>query len=460
VIARRAFVRGALGASALGAIPVPLRGLVRWSAGIEAGVPRRAVLGQGGYGALIPSRDCPELALPRGFRCMRLSVSGDPMSDGTPTPDLFDGMAAFPLPNGSVRLIRNHEVTGRGLMGVAELAWDPVAGGGTTSLEVRVRGDGSVEKVREFVSLGGTLINCAGGPTPWGSWLSCEETVRGQDRGWRRAHGYVFEVPVAAEAQVAARPLPALGRFVHEAVAVDPATGIVYLTEDLRVAPAFGRLGSGFYRFTPSVNGRLAAGGRLEALAVAGRPRYATYRRQRAGQALPVTWVPIDDPDPRAAETDESAVLRQGLEQGAAIFERLEGCWHWDGAIVFAATTGGDANRGQIWQYRPGGPEHGVLTLVFESPGADVLNGPDNLTVSRRGRGLLLCEDNGERVHLRGLTPEGAIFDFARNLADSREFAGACFSPDGAVLFVNLQGAGPGRSVTYAITGPWETGVL
>jgi hypothetical protein len=119
------------------------------------------------------------------------------------------------------------------------------------------------------------------------------------------------------------------------------------------------------------------------------------------------------------------------------------------------AASGGDPRRGQVWQYRPGREGRGELTLVFESPGAGVLNGPDNLTVSPRGRGLLICEENWHGMHLRGITPQGAVFDFARNLADMREFAGVCFSPDGETLFVNLQGS-LRRSATYAIRGPWR----
>ncbi len=222
---RRNFLRRATGLAVLSVIPAPLIGLTSCSV---RGAVRRAGLGEGGYGELTPSRDCPELTLPPDFTVVRLSVSGERMSDAVSTPGDFDGMAAFPLPDGHVRLVRNHEIdTGR-LLGDAGKAYDVIGGGGTTSLEVRVRRDGVVEKVRDFVSLGGTIVNCAGGPTPWGTWITCEETTEGRRHGWRQAQGYVFEVPAGAEGQVEARPLPAKGRFVHEAVAVDPATGIVY----------------------------------------------------------------------------------------------------------------------------------------------------------------------------------------------------------------------------------------
>jgi secreted PhoX family phosphatase len=458
---RRALLRHAAGLGAAALIPAPLLGLARCSVRRDGAAPavRRAGIGEGGYGDLVPSRDCPELALPPGFRAVRLSVSGERMSDGVATPGAFDGMAAFSLPNGHVRLIRNHEIFTRRLLGDAAKAYDVVGGGGTTSLEVRVTGDGTVEKVRDFVSLGGTIVNCAGGPTPWGTWISCEETVAGQGAGWQRAHGYAFEVAADAEEQSEARPLRAMGRFVHEAVAVDPATGTVYLTEDMDVDAAWDRLGAGFYRFLPSVPGRLSEGGRLQALGVEKHPRYEAYRGQHVGAALPAVWVDVPDPDPADAETDASAVLRQAVAAGAARFKRLEGCWYGSGRVFFTAASGGDAGCGQVWQYRPRDAHRGELTLVFESPGAEVFDRPDNVTVSPRGSGLLVCEDNGGTVHLRGITPQGGVFAFARNLADTREFAGVCFGPDGETLFVNIQGT-LRPSATYAIRGPWQRGAL
>jgi uncharacterized protein len=189
--------------------------------------------------------------------------------------------------------------------------------------------------------------------------------VEGPRAGWRRAHGYVFEVPADAEVQAEARPLPAMGRFVHEALAVDPATGVVYLTEDVHVDAARGQLGAGFYRFVPRVPERLSEGGRLQALAVEGQTRYETYHGQRAGAALPAVWVDVPDPDPTDAETDVSAVLRQAVAAGAAVFKRLEGCWYGFGRVFFTAASGGDAGRGQIWQYRPRGEHRGELTLVL-----------------------------------------------------------------------------------------------
>ncbi len=452
--------------------------------GIAPGAPsllRKADKGFGGYGALVASTDCPELLIPEGFRCVRLSQTTRP-SLANPqfiVPQALDRMAAFRGPNGNVRLVRNHEIrdpaAGSLPIGSAANSYDTRAGGGTTTLEVEMLrdGDGRIRDLalrREFVSLSGTLVNCAGGPTPWGSWVTCEETTEGPTQGRLAQHGYCFEVPADADGEVRPVPLRAMGRFVHEAMAVDPATGFVYETEDRAFDPARNFVGSGFYRFLPDQPGNLSAGGRLQVLAVRDRPRYDTTSAQRPGMIIPVAWVDIDDPDPAAAETDTSAVFKQGLARGAAIFERLEGCWYGDGSIFFNATSGGDARMGQVWQYRPLGSARGKLNgsggqliLVFESPSAEVLESPDNLCVSPRG-GLVLCEDGNGIQFVRGLTRRGEIFDLIRTAGDSPETAGACFSPDGEILFFNIQGATRRTSrtlgATYALWGPWEEGAL
>jgi secreted PhoX family phosphatase len=415
-----------------------------------------------GYGRIRPARDeatgLTLLDLPEGFRYTSFSWRADRMEGGRLTPGAHDGMAVFAAPGGRLRIVRNHELDGDlGTFGAAP-AYDARAGGGTTTIEF----DPSAGRfVKAWASLCGTVRNCAGGPTPWGSWLTCEETLvepRPANQ-FTRPHGYVFEVPAGGEA--AARPLEGLGRFVHEAVAIDPATGIVYLTEDHGAA--------GFYRFVPATRGALAEGGRLEMLAIDGRARLDTRMGQRTGTTYGVHWAPIADPgrphrDP--ARGDAEGVSSQGWAQGAAIFARLEGAWFGEGAVYFDATSGGNAGSGQIWEYVPAREE---LRLVFESPGPAVLNKPDNLAVSPRG-GLAICEDGSggpQRIH--GMTRDGRLFPFIRNHVvlngerhdyrgdfRDREFTGVCFSPDGAWMFFNVQTPG----ITFAVTGPWEQGKL
>lgn len=475
---RRAFLRRA--AMSGGVVLTPsLSGLLSWSGvGSRAVRGPRAELGNGGYGRLVESAHCPEFWIPRGFQCVRLSTTYSPstVNASLTVPPAIDGMAAFARPNGLVRLIRNHEVTdsAQAAVAIGQKPYDARAGGGTSSLDVRIIADDAftqVELVSEFVSLSGTHTNCAGGLTPWGSWLSCEETVVGPSRGYAKNHGYIFEVAADADAEVDPVPLTAMGRFVHEAVAVDPNTRIVYETEDAwwRPQDPEGSPGSGFFRFIPDVPDQLARGGRLQMLAVRGMPSYDTIRGQTPGQRLPANWVDIEDPDPAGAEQDGATLFRAGVAKGGARFQRLEGCFWGDDGIYFVSTNGGDAASGQVWFYRPDG-DGGEIHLVFESPSRDVLEGPDNICTSPRG-GLVICEDAAAEQYVRGLTPDGQIVDLVMAPAplhqpSPTEFAGCCFSPDGRVLFFNTQGARTAAGAasqpgaTYAMWGPWETGAI
>ncbi|MCM3870775.1 MAG: PhoX family protein, partial [Pyrinomonadaceae bacterium] len=228
---------------------------------------------------------------------------------------------------------------------------------------------------------------------------------------------------------------------------VDPRSGIVYLTED--------RATAGFYRFIPRKPGRLAAGGRLQMLAVKDRPNFITTRQQQAGVALPVSWVDISNPDPAEAERDDLAVYKQGVAAGAATFRRLEGCLYGNGRIYFTSTSGGDKSLGQVWEYAPSGKDHGFLTLLFEPNDPSVLNMPDNICLTAGGS-LTICEDNGVANFVRVLNRKGELFDLAKNVFagfETREFAGVTFSPDFKTLFVNIQVPG----VTLAIWGPWQS---
>ena len=310
---------------------------------------------------------------------------------------------------------------------------------------------------RDFVSLSGTLVNCAGGPTPGiaGSLvkrrLLGKRTLRtesGQEQGgFAQHHGYCFEVSASADKPVTPVPLKAMGRFWHEAIAVDPRSGIVYLTEDRGTA--------GFYRFLPQKPGQLAAGGRLQMLAVKDRPNFITTSQQRPGVVLPVIWVDINDPDPAEAGRDDLAVYKQGIAAGAATFRRLEGCLYGNGRIYFTSTSGGDKQLGQVWEYAPIGTDEGSLRLIFEPSDPSILNMPDNLCLTSGGN-LIICEDNGVANFVRVLNQKGELFDLAKNIFEgfeTREFAGATFSPDFKTLFVNIQVPG----VTLAIWGPWQS---
>lgn len=406
----------------------------------------------------------PMLALPPGFQYRALSLSGQPMSDGHPVPPKHDGMATFAGTNGETILIRNHEIgLGENYLGLPQGVvareshkYSTTATGGTTTLVV----DRDRQLVRHFASLAGTARNCAGGPTPWGSWVSCEETfeVSRSQGNQPRFHGYNFEVPVVDRPALADPvPLVAMGRFVHEAIAVDPSTGYVYQTED---SPD-----SCFYRFIPTVSGHLSQGGRLYALRLKDYPQGINTSNNSwlggnpgtipVGQSFAVEWVEIENPNPLPEVNDADRPVRhQGQGQGAAVFFRGEGIGYADGLIYFTATQGGppavDGARGngQVWVYDP---HQETLTLWVEAdPSGTLVDEPDNLTMAPFGD-LFLCEDGGGTQFLVGVKPQGYLYQFAQNILDNSEFAGVCFSPDGETLFVNSQGLG----VTYAIWGPW-----
>lgn len=414
--------------------------------------------------------------LPEGFSYTVVSKAGDPMSDGLITPAKMDGMGCFALDNDRVALVRNHEIKprdteitafGPGRALASKVAADRVydvgddglpMGGGTTTLVYDLR-KRTLE--RSHLSLAGTSTNCAGGITPWGSWLSCEETTQSKGQEAGQDHGWIFEVPSRAKGLVEPKPIEAMGRFRHEACAIDPRTGVVYLTEDM--GDGFGL----FYRYLPTDRTRLQAGGRLQALAlpegVDADPRNWETPYWRPGDTRSVRWIDLEGVD-----NPYEDLRYRGHAKGAAWFARGEGVFYGQGELYFACTSGGPAGGGQIMRYVPSpkegqageGDQPGRLQLFIEPTDVAVMEMADNIAVAPWGH-LFVCEDKIGGVNfLRAVTPQGQIYTIGRNAAllggdtaTNAELAGVCFSPDGTTMFVNVYWPG----TTLAITGPWAS---
>lgn len=421
------------------------------------------------------------LDLPEGFKYTLISRTGDRMTDGLRVPGAPDGMAAFPGPEGKVILLRNHELvapqTSEGAFGLGNHLFPkvdpnkvydlgkgkfPHLGGTTTFLF-----DLKTQKIeKSFLSLAGTTRNCAGGPTPWGTWITCEESI---DKGtpgikegeanfnWsEKDHGYNFEVPARIDSGlVDPVPLKAMGRFNHEAVAVEPESGAVYQTED--------RDDGLIYRFLPTKRDDLRSGGKLQALVVRDRKSCDTRNFSTTGEPkLPVgEYLDVDWIDMTDVESPNDDLRIRGRDAGAAIFARGEGMWYGNQEIYFACTNGGIAHKGQIFRYLPSPHEAtprekeqpARLQLYLEPNNTHLVNRCDNVAIAPWGD-LIICEDEAPHKHLRGVTPDGEIYTIARNryFGDS-EMAGACFGPgEPTTLFVNIQFPG----YTLAITGPWQ----
>lgn len=444
-------------------------GMSRWAHAAYEKIPYQNEIA--GYGSL---RDDPAglMDLPEGFTYQVVSRAGDRMEDGFHAPSNFDGMGCFAAGPGKVALVRNHELT------LNDAGWARNAALGTAALQGRLAdaphfgraADGRVipggtstlivdvatgRRESEFLSLTGTSTNCAGGITPWGSWLTCEEAVNTAPES-TQSHGWVFEVPSAHKGLVTPQPIKDMGRYRHEAAAVDPKTGIVYLTED--------REDSLFYRFLPNTPGELAKGGRLQALAWTNADTDTDSRNWYGKDFAPRATRPVRWIDMRGIDSPLDDLRVRGRARSAVQFARGEGI-HLavkpDGTreFYFTCTSGGPLQLGQIMRYVPSPNEGrkeeadqpGQIQLFVESTDPRVFEYGDNLTVSPQGH-LVVCEDKtGNRMnYLRGIAPTGQVYALGRLNMDT-ELAGVCFSPDGSVMFVNAYHPG----VTFAIRGPW-----
>ncbi|WP_406079191.1 alkaline phosphatase PhoX [Micromonospora sp. NBC_00858] len=452
--------RNLLRSGAAGGLGIVFAGSIEAIAGSGAA---QAARGSVGYGALVPDA-AKLLSLPPGFSYKIVAQAGVTLLEsGEPTPSDADGTGFFRSQNGGV-LVNNHEIGGDepyGVPALPGLTYDPGARGGTTNIEV----DSDGNRVREYVSVAGTVQNCAGGITPWGTWLTCEETEQRAGGAFQKDHGYVFEVDAFdREANKNPVPLKFLGRFAHEAVAVDPDTHAIYETED-----AGGPNGL-YFRWTPPAGFR-GGKGALRALALSlGGDTAGTLQAMNCfkgskhiadlaeatqpGTRYNVTWVEVPDRNGTAV-----SVRKQFTDDQVTRSHKLEGAWWSDGGAYFVASFArhddGSVNEhdGQVWFYDPKSETITLKTIfgVNSDPDQDTnYDGPDNITVSPYG-GVILAEDGEGLSHLVGVTDEGKAYPIGRNELNTSEFTGPTFSEDGKILYANIQTPG----YVFAITGPW-----
>jgi uncharacterized protein DUF839 len=343
--------------------------------------------------------DANGVQLPAGFTSRVVARSGRRVAGTSYTWHWApDGGACFPAAAGGWIYVSNSEI--------------PLLGGASA-----VRFDAAGSIAAAYRILGGTNVNCAGGATPWGTWLSCEEVPLGR----------VFETWPDGSRGGAERTR--MGRFKHEAAACDPDRRVVYLTEDE---------GDGcFYRFVPDAWGDLRTG-RVQVLCAP------------AGQVTgAVTWADLPDRDGFPVATRHQVGAAQHFDGG-------EGCWYDAGVCYF--TTKGD---GRVWAYDALGQR---LDLAYDDSlvvgGPPPLTGVDNITGAASGD-LFVAEDGGN-MEINVITPEGVVAPFLRLLGqDESEVTGPAFSPDGTRLYFSSQRGTSGSStgsggITYEVHGPFR----
>ncbi|WP_020390808.1 alkaline phosphatase PhoX [Kribbella catacumbae] len=425
-----------------------------------------------------PLMDDPKgvLALPPGFKYTVVTRAGETkLKTGQPTPGAHDGMAVFGTGK-RYTLIQNHEIGSNNALGVPPVegtVYDPGVGSAGGCTVISVDRDGTNHG--EWVAISGTLTNCAGGHTPWGTWLTCEET-EGKANGTTRLkdHGYVFEVWADGET---AHPVPlkALGRYAHEALAVDRDKAHIYLSEDASgpnglfyrwSAPAGYRLGKESWKDLAKVDF-----GTFEAMAILGDdgkpiPDVAYLTSAQLLRPFRVAWVPVPDRDAVSV-----SCRKQFTDGQVTRGKKFEGVYGTDDGVYVvnsyanSGTTDLPADAvphdGMVWFYNYKTQSIQLVTYFPSSGAADQgagakyqdfnFDGPDNVTVTPWGS-LILAEDGNASSHVLSSTPGGPTYAIARNMLNDSEFCGPAFSEDGKVLFVNIQSPG----LTLAITGPWR----